>query len=170
MLAASIRSTLASRAIRSVILTYLGYRAPVAANIGYLIASGARIDLAWLLFGSGLAVCAPERWLGWSPEQRERDLLSVTNNPHLLCLAFETNIWRAILCGKSLSGYPRTVSNATGIPCVCWKRSCCGRVRGAVLSGGQLAVRGQTTGRMRQNKSHRNNSVRAPMKGVYVYC
>src|SRR5204862_581622 len=66
---------------------YLGYRSSVGENLQYLITQGGSRVLAGLLFGSAAWKCsARDRFIGWNPEARERNLALLSNNQRLLIL------------------------------------------------------------------------------------
>jgi hypothetical protein len=66
---------------------YLGHRNCVGENLKYLARDRAGRPLACLLFGSAAwKATARDQWLGWSCEQRRRQLPLVTNNTRLLIL------------------------------------------------------------------------------------
>lgn len=65
---------------------YLGLRV-VGENLGYLASDHAGRDVACLLFGAAAWRCAPrERALGWSDEERRRNLGRLANNTRFLIL------------------------------------------------------------------------------------
>jgi hypothetical protein len=66
---------------------YLGYRLPFGAQIRYFIKSGAgqAPALGCLQFSSPAWKMAPrDRWIGWSHEQRQRNLQKIVNNSRFL--------------------------------------------------------------------------------------
>jgi hypothetical protein len=66
---------------------YLGHRNCVGENLRYLARDRDGRPLACLLFGSAAwKASARDRWIGWSDEQRRRNLGLVTNNTRLLVL------------------------------------------------------------------------------------
>lgn len=66
---------------------YLGHRNCVGENLKYLARDHEDRPLACLLFGSAAwKAAARDQWLGWTPEQRRRQLPLVTNNTRLLIL------------------------------------------------------------------------------------
>lgn len=67
---------------------YLGYRVPVGASLRYMVGSGktGRV-LACLMFSSpAWKMAARDRWVGWSDEERARNLQLVVNNSRFLIL------------------------------------------------------------------------------------
>src|SRR5207244_3992891 len=66
---------------------YLGCRVPVGAHLRYFIHSAAGQILACLLWTSpAWKMAARDRWIGWSPEQRARNLQYIVNNGRFLIL------------------------------------------------------------------------------------
>jgi len=68
---------------------YLGYRVPVGAQLRYLVRSACCGEgiLACLLWSSAAwKMAARDRWIGWSAQQRSRNLPLVVNNSRFLIL------------------------------------------------------------------------------------
>ncbi|MGH9881309.1 MAG: DUF4338 domain-containing protein, partial [Pyrinomonadaceae bacterium] len=66
---------------------YLGYRVPVGANLRYFVRSPSDQILACMLWSSpAWKMAARDRWIGWSDEQRLRNLQLVINNSRFLIL------------------------------------------------------------------------------------
>lgn len=151
---------------------YLGFRGPVGENIGYLIRSRAGVDLACLLFGAAAWHCAPrDRWIGWSPEERQQGLPLIANNSRFLILP-----WVRVehLASHLLSQIARRIDAD-------WQRRYHHRLyllesfvqqdrfQGTCYQAANWIEVGQTTGRTRQSKRHRDNQVHAPVKDIYLY-
>src|SRR5450759_5225135 len=65
---------------------YLGCRVPFGANLRYWVRNGNR-ELACLLWTSpAWRMQARDAWIGWSDEQRQRNLQSIVNNGRCLIL------------------------------------------------------------------------------------
>lgn len=63
---------------------YLGYTQPVGAHLKYLVYAGSR-PVAALSFSSAARHLGPrDRFIGWSPEARRRNLHSIAYNPRFL--------------------------------------------------------------------------------------
>jgi len=150
---------------------YLGYRGPVGQNIGYLIKSGAGMELACVLFGAAAWQCAPrDRWIGWSAEQRALGVQFIANNSRFLVLP-----WVRVpqLANHILSQIAQRIDAD-------WQRRYHHRIylletfvqqdrfRGACYQAGNWIDVGQTTGRTRQSRRHRDNQVHAPVKDIYL--
>jgi hypothetical protein len=151
---------------------YLGYGGPVGENLGYLIRSGAGVDLACLLFGAAAWQCASrDRWIGWSAAQRARGLPFIANNSRFLILP-----WVRVphLATHILAQIARRIDAD-------WQRRYHHRVylletfvephrfRGTCYQAANWVHVGQTTGRTRQSRRYRDNQVHAPVKDIYLY-
>ena len=151
---------------------YLGHGGPVGENLGYLIRSGAGVDLACLLFGAAAWQCAGrDRWIGWSAQQRAQGLPFIANNSRFLILP-----WLQVphLASHLLSQIVRRIDGD-------WQRRYGhplhlletfvqqDRFRGTCYQAANWIQVGQTTGRTRQSQRHRDNAVHAPVKDIYLY-
>jgi Druantia protein DruA len=66
---------------------YLGYRTPVGAYLRYFVESGNGDILACLLWTSAAwKMASRDRWIGWNPDQRARNLQYIVNNGRFLIL------------------------------------------------------------------------------------
>lgn len=68
---------------------YLGHRIPVGANLRYLVRSAPTREqvLACLLWSSpAWKMASRDRWIGWNPQQRARNLQFIVNNSRFLIL------------------------------------------------------------------------------------
>ena len=66
---------------------YLGYRIPVGAHLRYFVHSARGQILACLLWTSpAWKMAARDRWIGWSADQRGRNLQYIVNNSRFLIL------------------------------------------------------------------------------------
>jgi hypothetical protein len=151
---------------------YLGYRGPVGENLAYLIRSRTGVDLACLLFGAAAWQCAPrDRWIGWSAPQRAQRLPWVANNSRFLILP-----WVRVphLASHILSQIAQRIDAD-------WQRRYHhpiylletfvqqDRFQGACYQAANWVHVGQTTGRTRQSRRHRDHAVHAPVKDIYLY-
>jgi hypothetical protein len=151
---------------------YLSFNRNVGESMGYLIKSYAGVDLACVLFGAAAWQCAPrDQWIGWSSEQRAQGLPRIVNNSRFLILP-----WVRVSCLAShiLSQIARRI-NAD------WQARYRhpidlletfvqqDRFRGTCYQAANWIHVGQTTGRTRQSKRHRDHQVHAPIKDVYLY-
>ena len=66
---------------------YLGFGGTVGENLQYVVRDGQSRPLACLVFGAAAWKCQErDRFLGWSAEQRQRNLGLVANNARYLIL------------------------------------------------------------------------------------
>jgi hypothetical protein len=66
---------------------YLGWRVPVGAHLRYFVYSAQGQILACLLWTSpAWKMAARDRWIGWNPDQRKRNLQFIVNNSRFLIL------------------------------------------------------------------------------------
>ena len=151
---------------------YLSFGGPVGENLGYLIRSCAGVDLACLLFGAAAWQCAPrDRWIGWSAGQRAQGLPFIANNSRFLILPW---VRVAHLATHILAQIARRIDGD-------WQSRYRHRIylletfvqqdrfRGTCYQAANWIHVGQTTGRTRQSRRHRDNQVHAPVKDVYLY-
>ena len=151
---------------------YLGYRVAFGANLRYLVRSAQCPDqvLACLLWSSpAWAMAARDRWIGWSPQQRARNLPYIVNNSRFLILPWVKvrGLASKILarCARQLPddwqqryGYrPLLLETLVDVS----------RFRGTCYRAANWIALGTTAGRGRMDRHHQAHG-RAP-KQVYVY-
>lgn len=140
----------------------------VGENLQYRVSQGDRL-LAGLWFGSAAWKCADrDRFLGWTPAQREANLWQITNNCRFLILP-----WVRILhLGSWILGqvlrrlsedWQRKYGHAITLVETFVERD---RFRGTVYRAANWQKIGQTQGRSRQDRSR---SLAVPIKDIYVY-
>ena len=151
---------------------YLGHHGPVGENIAYLIRSGAGVDLACLLFGAAAWQCAPrDRWIGWSSEQRAQGLQFIANNSRFLILPWlrvphlATHILSQ-MAQRIEADWQRRYHHPVYLLETFVQQD---RFRGTCYQAANWVRVGQTTGRTRQSRRHRDNEVHAPVKDIYLY-
>lgn len=151
---------------------YLGYRVAFGANLRYLVRSAQCPGqvLACLLWSSpAWAMAARDRWIGWSPQQRARNLPYIVNNSRFLILPWVQvrGLASKILarCARQLPdhwqqryGYrPLLLETLVDVS----------RFRGTCYRAANWIALGTTAGRGRMDRPHQAHG-RAP-KQVYVY-
>jgi hypothetical protein len=148
---------------------YLSYTGAVGLNLKYLVSDRHGRPLACLLFGSAAWRCAPrDDFIGWSADARQAHLQAVTNNTRFLLLP-----WVGVpglashVLGRVLRAAPRD-----------WRRKYnrslelvetfvdTSRFTGACYRAANWIDLGCTTGRTRQDRSHR---IAVAPKRVLVY-
>ena len=147
---------------------YLGYRTPVGENLQYVVRDGSQRLLAVLVFGAAAWKCAArDRWIGWSPDQRQAHLGWIANNQRFLILP---SVDVRHLASHVLGGVARRIA-------VDWQTKYGHRVilletfverdrfAGTCYRAANWRALGATQGRSRQDR-HRTLTV--PVKEVYV--
>jgi hypothetical protein len=147
---------------------YLGYRAPVGENLQYTARDAAGRLLAVMVFGAAAWKCAVrDRWVGWSPRQREAGLRKIANQSRFLILP-----WVQVphLASHLLGAVARRIARD-------WERKYAhrvvllesfvevGRFRGTCYRAANWQALGRTTGRSRQD---RERTLQVPLKEVFV--
>ncbi|MBI1746897.1 MAG: DUF4338 domain-containing protein [Acidobacteria bacterium] len=151
---------------------YLGYRVPVGATLRYLVRSGPCSDqvLACMLWSSpAWKMAARDRWIGWTPEQRARNLPWIVNNSRFLILP-----WVRVkgLASKILSHCARRLPDDWETrygyrPLLLETLVDAARFSGTCYRASNWLHLGVTTGRGRMDRAHAAHG-RSP-KQVYVY-
>jgi hypothetical protein len=148
---------------------YLGFGGGSGQNLRYLIRDCYRRELACVLFGcAAWKVKARDRFIGWSTEQRARQLGLITNNsrflilPHVRVAHLASHILGLILRRLRLD-WQRKYQLA---PCLAETFIERERFSGACYRAANWLLVGQTCGRTRHDRDH---SVRAPIKDIYLY-
>jgi hypothetical protein len=148
---------------------YLGCRGTVGENLQYLVRDGQGRLLACLLFGSSAWQCRDrDEWIGWSREQRAKNLNLTTNNTRFLILPWV----RVPLLASSILG--RVTRRLAGAWQDKYGHSMVlvetfverERFAGTAYRAANWERAGSTTGRTRQD---RHNRMRAPVKDIYLY-
>jgi hypothetical protein len=148
---------------------YRGWGGAVGENLVYSVTNEAGRLLACLVFGSAAWKCAArDGFIGWSPEQRQRQLYQITNNARFLILPF---VRIPHLASWILSQVLRRLSAD-------WEAKYGHRVvlvetfverdhfRGTCYKAANWIRTGETSGRSRQDRRH---ALRVGVKDVYVY-
>lgn len=149
---------------------YLGYRVVVGANLRYLVRSAQGQALACLLWSSpAWKMAARDAWIGWSTEQRKRNLQYLVNNSRFLILP-----WVRVrgLASKILSRCARRLpadwEQRYGYrPLLLETLVEAGRFRGTSYRAANWILVGQTTGRGRMDRERREPA--GSRKEIYLY-
>lgn len=148
---------------------YLGFGRTVGENLQYLVCDRQGRDLACLLFGSAAwKVEARDQWIGWNDVQRQRHLITLTNNTRFLILP-----WIKVphLASHILSKVLRRLSIDWGekyghpihlVETFVEKD----RFRGTCYKAANFLDAGETKGRSRRD---RDRTLSVPVKDVYLY-
>lgn len=150
---------------------YLGYRVPVGANLRYLVRSAHSPEtvLACLLWSSPAWKMAPrDRWIGWSREQRIRNLQLVVNNSRFLILPWvQVASLASKILGHAARQLPGDWERLYGYrPLLLETLVDASRFRGTCYRAANWIELGRTQGRGRMDRDHA--AARAP-KVLYVY-
>lgn len=148
---------------------YLGFNGTIGENLQYFIRDGRGRRLAVLVFGAAAWKCQPrDQFIGWSPEQRQRNLALLVNNTRFLILP-----WVHVRCLGSWS-----LSQISARIAADWQAKYGHEVvllesfvqrerfRGTVYRAANWLAVGATTGRTRQD---RHTCLQAPVKDIYLY-
>lgn len=151
---------------------YLGYRAPVGAQLRYMVhAGGAAGDTVVACLGwtsPAWKMAARDRWIGWSPSERERNLQSIVNNSRFLILPWVRvkGLASKILarCAKQL---PTDWAAQYGYrPLLLETLVDSARFKGTCYRAANWIHAGSTTGRGRMDRYHEADG--SP-KDIYLY-
>lgn len=151
---------------------YLGYRVPVGASLRYLVRSrqNPEVVFACLLWSSpAWKMAARDQWIGWSAEQRARNLQLIVNNSRFLILPWVRvrGLASKILshCARQLPGDWEQLYGYR--PLLLETLVDAGRFRGTCYRAANWIELGVTQGRGRMDRHHEAHQ-RAP-KRIYVY-
>ena len=148
---------------------YLGFNGPVGENLQYVISDGHGRRLACLVFGAAAWKCqARDQYIGWSAEQRERNLPLIANNHRFLILP-SVRVRR--LGSWILGTIHRRISEdwraKYGHPVVLVETFVeQARFRGTVYRAANWLRVGASRGRTRQD---RHTCIEVAVKDLYVY-
>jgi hypothetical protein len=148
---------------------YLGFGGTVGENLQYVVRDRQGRPLACLVFGAAAWKCQDrDRFLGWSAEQRQRNLGLIANNtrflilpwvkvPHLASWILSQVSRRLAQDWQAKYGHPILVLETFV------ERE---RFGGTAYRAANWWAVGATTGRTRQD---RHTCIQAPVKDLYLY-
>jgi hypothetical protein len=148
---------------------YLGFGGAVGQNVQYLVRDGRHRPLACAVFGAAAWKCQDrDRFIGWSAEQRQRNLGLIANNSRFLILPWakvaHLGSW---ILGRVAGRIARDWRAKYGHPVVLLEtfveRE---RFRGTVYRAANWQPVGVTAGRTRQD---RHTCIQAAVKDIYVH-
>lgn len=148
---------------------YLGFGGTVGENLQYTVRDGRGRLLAGLVFGAAAWKCQDrDRFIGWTPEQRQRNLGLVANNTRFLILAWvRVPHLASWTLGATLRNLSADWQSKYGHPIHLVETFVQGdRFRGIAYQAANWIHVGQTTGRTRQDRYSR---MQAPIKDIYLY-
>jgi len=151
---------------------YLGYRVAFGANLRYLVRSAQCPGqvLACLLWSSpAWAMAARDRWIGWSPQQRARNLPYIVNNSRFLILPWvQVRGLASKILARCARQLPDDWQQRYGYRPLLLETLVDGsRFRGTCYRAANWIALGTTAGRGRMDRHHQAHG-RAP-KQLYVY-
>jgi hypothetical protein len=149
---------------------YLGYKVPVGANLRYLVYSGsAEQVLACLLWSSpAWKMAARDSWIGWTNEERARNLQLVVNNSRFLILPWVRVRYVAStilsLCARQL---PVDWERLYGYRPLLLETLVDAQFCGTSYRGANWIDLGETSGRGRMDQHHETHG--RAVKRIYIY-
>jgi hypothetical protein len=147
---------------------YLGYTRPVGAHLKYIIYSGSR-PVACFAWSSAPRHLGPrDRFIGWSAEARRRNIRGVAYNSRYLILPWvHVEHLASHLLGRMVRMLPGEWERAYGHPVYFAETFVdAERFRGTCYRAANWIFLGHTTGRGKNDQTHRANR---PLKEVLGY-
>ena len=148
---------------------YLGCRVPFGANLRYWVRNRDR-ELACLLWTSpAWKMQARDAWIGWSDEQRKRNLQWIVNNGRFLILPWvRVKGLASKILARSARQIPPDWENLYGYrPLLLETLVDPKHFRGTCYRAANWTHVGQTAGRGRMDREHQNHG--QAIKDIYVY-
>jgi hypothetical protein len=148
---------------------YLGFAGAVGENLQYVIRDGQSRPVACLAFGAAAWKCQDrDRFIGWTAEQRQKNLARVANNSRFLILPWvkvpQLGSW---ILGQVAGRIGRDWQAKYGHPVVLLETFVeQERFRGTVYRAANWQSVGITAGRTRQD---RHTCLQVPVKDIYLY-
>jgi hypothetical protein len=137
---------------------YLGCRVPVGAHLRYFVYSAKGQILACLLWTSpAWKMAARDRWIGWTADQRARNLQYIVNNSRFLILPWvEVKALASTILARSARQLPHDWSKHYGYtPLLLETLVDVTRFNGTCYRAANWIALGQTTGRGRMDRHHK---------------
>jgi len=154
---------------------YLGYRVPVGAQLRYLVRSKRRGDavlacLQWTSAAWKMAV--RDRWIGWSPAERARNLSFVVNNSRFLILPWvRVKGLASKILGLCARQFPADWQRRYGSrPLLLETLVDARRFAGACYRAANWIALGETRGRGRMDRRHEADGSARKLVLVYPLC
>ena len=148
---------------------YLGCRVPVGAHLRYFVYSAQGQILACLLWSSpAWTMAARDRWIGWTPLQRARNLQFIVNNSRFLILPWvQVNNLASAILARSARQLPHDWSEHYGYtPLLLETLVDVTRFNGTCYRAANWIALGQTTGRGRMDTHH---TAQGTQKQIFVF-
>jgi hypothetical protein len=148
---------------------YLGFNGAVGENLQYVISDGQGRRLACLVFGAAAWKCQDrDRFIGWSAQQRQRNLALIANNTRFLILpSVRVRRLGSWILGQVHRRLAQDWEAKYGHPVVLMETFVeQPRFRGTVYRAANWRRAGRTTGRTRQD---RHTRIQVAVKDIYIY-
>jgi hypothetical protein len=148
---------------------YLGFNGSVGENLQYVISDGQGRRLACLVFGAAAWKCLDrDRFIGWSAQQRQRNLALVANNTRFLILpSIRVRQLGSWILGQVHRRLAQDWQAKYGHPVVLMESFVeQARFGGTVYRAANWQRVGATKGRTRQD---RHTCIQVAVKDIYVY-
>ena len=148
---------------------YLGWRVPFGANLRYWVRNRER-ELACLLWTSpAWKMQARDAWIGWSDEQRRRNLQSIVNNSRFLVLPWvRVKGLASKILALSARRIPQDWQSRYGHRVLLLETLVdATRFRGTCYRAANWVYVGQTAGRGRMDQEHESHG--QSIKDIYLY-
>jgi hypothetical protein len=148
---------------------YLGFNGAVGENLQYVISDVQGRRLACLVFGAAAWKCqGRDEFIGWSAEQRERNLALIANNSRFLILPSvrvrRLGTWILSRINRRISqDWEAKYGHGVVLVETFVEQA---RFRGTVYGAANWQRVGTTTGRTRQD---RHTSIQVAVKDIFVY-
>jgi hypothetical protein len=148
---------------------YLGFGGAVGQNLQYLVRDGQHRPFACAVFGAAAWKCQDrDRFIGWSAEQRQRNLGRIANNSRFLILPWvkvpHLGSWvLGQVAGRIARDWQAKYGHSVVLLETFVERE---RFRGTVYRAANWQKVGATTGRTRQD---RHTCIQVPVKDIYLY-
>src|SRR3989454_9513581 len=136
---------------------YLGCRVPVGAHLRYFVKSRNGQILACLLWTSpAWKMSARDRWIGWSPQQRARNLQYIVNNARFLILPWvQVKGLASTILARSARQLPHDWRQRYGyMPLLLETLVDATRFKGTCYRAANWMCLGETLGRGRMDRYH----------------
>ena len=148
---------------------YLGFNGAVGENLQYVVSDGQGRHLACLVFGAAAWKCQDrDRFIGWSAQQRQRNLALLANNTRFLILpSVRVQRLGSWILGQVHRRLARDWEAKYGHRVVLVETFVeQPRFQGTVYRAANWQRVGRTTGRTRQD---RHTRIQVAVKDIYVY-
>jgi len=148
---------------------YLGFSGTVGENLKYMAYDSSDRPLACLLFGSAAWACGPrDGFIGWSRDQRSKNLSLTTNNTRFLILPWVSVKYLAShilskVCQRIKDDWTAKYGHPLYLLETFVERD---RFKGTCYKASNWTRVGETKGRSRNDRSH---NMEVPVKDIYLY-